>query len=264
MGKKRKLRLAAVSDVHYGREPQEVLQELFSKISEAADVLLLCGDLTDYGKAEEAELLVEDLHTHVDIPILGVLGNHDFESGTPEVVREIMCDAGVKMLDGESTELEGVGFAGISGFGGGFGQYMLNPWGEPLIKGFVQAAVDEELKLEQALSRLRTEHRVVLLHYAPIRDTVEGEPLEIYPFLGSSRLEEPLNRFEVTAAFHGHAHAGAPEGRTSGGVPIYNVSLPVLRKAYPDRPPFRLFEVDLPDAQDAPAARSRGAQTETE
>jgi len=129
-----------------------------------------------------------------------------------------------------STEFRGVGFAGVPGFGGGFGPRMLNAWGEPVIKAFVQEAIDHALRLEQALARLHTEHRVVLLHYAPIRETVEGENLEIIPFLGSSRLEGPLNRFGVTVAFHGHAHGGAPEGFTTTRVPVYNVSMQVLER----------------------------------
>jgi Icc-related predicted phosphoesterase len=147
------------------------------------------------------------------------------------------------MLDGDTFETHGVGFAGVRGFCGGFGRGALGAWGEPIIKQFVHEAVNEALKLESALARLRTEHRIAILHYAPIRDTVDGEPLEIYPFLGSSRLEEPLSRFEVTAVFHGHAHKGTPEGKTAKGIPVYNVAHPVLKACYPDRPPFRLFEV---------------------
>jgi Icc-related predicted phosphoesterase len=243
---KRKLRLAALSDIHWGRDSSDEMLAVLAQASEAADVLLICGDLTDYGLPDEAHLLVKDLHTNVRIPILAVLGNHDFESGQAREVRDIFIDAGVKLLDGECTEIEGVGFAGVSGFGGGFGTTMLNAWGEPLIKQFVQATVDEALKLEKALSSLHTESIVALLHYAPVRGTVEGEPLEIFPFLGSSRLEEPLNRYGVKVAFHGHAHAGTPEGRTSNQIPVYNVAVPVLRRAYPDAPPFRLFEVEVP------------------
>jgi Icc-related predicted phosphoesterase len=238
------VRIAAVSDIHYGKHSKDHLRELFEAASATADVLLLCGDLTDYGTREEAEILAMDLRAYVRIPMLGVLGTHDFESGTAEIVKEIMEETGVNMLDGECDEIKNVGFAGVSGFGGGFGRLMLNAWGEPLIKQFVQAAIDEELKLEQALSNLQTDHRVVLMHYAPICQTVEGEPREIWPFLGSSRLEEPLNRFGVVACFHGHAHRGAPEGKTGTGVPVYNVCVHVLREQYPGRPPFRLLEID--------------------
>jgi Icc-related predicted phosphoesterase len=140
-----------------------------------------------------------------------------------------------------------VGFAGAKGFCGGFGRGALGPWGERTIKMFVQEAVDEALKLEAALARLRTSRRVALLHYAPIRGTVEGEPTEIFPYLGSSRLEEPINRYRVSVAFHGHAHRGAPEGRTTAGVPVFNVAMPLLARRNPDRPPFLVFELPLDD-----------------
>jgi len=237
------VRLAAISDLHYGRSSQGALQSLFAQITESADVLLLCGDLTDYGHPEEAKLLARDLTATVKIPVVGVLGNHDFESGEEQEIVRVLHDAGVRVLDGDSYEVHGVGFAGVRGFCGGFGRGALGAWGEPVIKAFVHEAVEEALKLETALARLRMPHRIALLHYAPIRETVEGEPLEIYPFLGSSRLEEPLSRYDVLAVFHGHAHKGAPEGHTAKGIPVYNVSLPVLRSAYPDRPPFRIFEV---------------------
>ena len=237
------LRLAATSDLHYSKHSKGQAQELFVAASKAADVLLICGDLTDYGLAEEAQILAEDIRRHVTIPVLAVLGNHDFESGHVTEVREAMESAGVTMLDGECTEIGGVGFAGVPGFGGGFGPRMLNAWGEPVIKAFVQEAIDHAMRLEQALARLHTEHRVVLLHYAPIRETVDGENLEIVPFLGSSRLEGPLNRFAVTVAFHGHAHGGAAEGFTTTRVPVFNVSMQVLERVFPGQPAFRLFEV---------------------
>ena len=239
------LRIAAVSDLHYGKDSMGVREGLFARASDAADVLLLCGDLTDYGHPEEAELLCHDLSSHVEIPMLAVLGNHDFESGEDQAVRRVVEEAGVTVLDGESAEVGGVGFAGAAGFGGGFGRYALSAWGEPATKHFVQAAVDEALKLEEALSRLHTKRCVVLLHYAPIRATVEGEPPEIYPFLGSSRLEETLNRYDASVVFHGHAHSGSPEGTTSTGIPVFNVSIPVLEKAYPNQPPFRIYEIEL-------------------
>jgi Icc-related predicted phosphoesterase len=155
-----------------------------------------------------------------------------------------MTGAGVLMLDGDSHEIHGVGFAGVKGFGGGFGARALGPWGEDTFKRFVHEAVDEALKLESALARLRARHRIAVLHYAPVRETVDGEPLEIYPFLGSSRLEEPINRYEVTAVVHGHAHRGQPQGRTATGVAVYNVSLPLMARLRPERP-FLLLEVPV-------------------
>jgi Icc-related predicted phosphoesterase len=240
------LRVAAVSDIHYSKTANGTLEDLFRQASQAADVLLLCGDLTDHGLPEEVEVLTADIHAHISIPVLAVLGNHDFESGNEDVVRDMLEDAGVKVLDGDCVVVEEIGFAGVSGFAGGFDRWALNPWGERAIKQFVQATIDEVLKLETALSRLETERRLVLLHYAPIRQTIEGEPPEIFPFLGSSRLEDPLNHYGVDMAFHGHAHKGTPEGHTAQNVPIYNVSMPLLRKAYPDRPAFRVVEIARP------------------
>ena len=243
MAPSKKLRIAATADLHYGKHSKGKMQDLFTEVSREADVLLLCGDLTDYGLPEEVEVLAADLHAHLRIPAIGVLGNHDFESGHSEAVCQIMENAGVTMLNGHATEIEGVGFAGVCGFGGGFGRRMLNAWGEPLIKSFVQEAIDQALRLEQALTQVRSERRIVLLHYAPIRGTVEGESPEIFPFLGSTRLEEPINRFRVNAVFHGHAHAGSPQAATATKIPVFNVSLPLLQKHAPDKPSFRLFEI---------------------
>ena len=254
------VRIAAVSDVHYGKTSQGMLARMFSEIAHQAQVLVIAGDLTDYGLPEEARALAKDLTSSVKIPVVAVLGNHDFESGEEAEVAKILTDAGVHMLDGDSVEIDGIGFAGIKGFAGGFGRGALGAWGESTIKLFVREAVDEALKLESALARLRTPTRIAVLHYAPIRETVEGEPLEIYPFLGSSRLEEPLGRYHVHAVFHGHAHKGAPQGKTAHGIPVYNVALPVLREHYPDRPPFRLLEVPLvaePLEEERPVERRR-------
>ena len=254
------VRIAAVSDIHYSKNSPGALQPLFAEITESADILVLAGDLTDYGLPEEGKVLARDLTTVVKIPIVAVLGNHDYESGEEGELVNILSDAGVKMLDGDTFETHGVGFAGVRGFCGGFGRGALGAWGEPIIKEFVHEAVNEALKLESALARLRTEHRIAILHYAPIRDTVEGEPLEIYPFLGSSRLEEPLTRYDVRAVFHGHAHKGKPEGATSTGIPVFNVAHPVLKAAYPDRPAFRLLEVrtaNAPDAEVTPITERR-------
>ncbi|HEY9650517.1 MAG TPA: hypothetical protein V6C95_07630 [Coleofasciculaceae cyanobacterium] len=173
------------------------------------------------------------------------MGNHDYESGQQDELQTILADAGITVLDGEAREIQGVGFAGVKGFAGGFGRAALGAWGEEIIKRFVHEAVDEALKLESALAKLRTQQRVVLLHYSPIQATVEGEPPEIFPFLGSSRLEEPLNRYSVSAVFHGHAHAGTLEGRTSSNIPVYNVSMPLLKRTKPDYPPFRLIEIAI-------------------
>ena len=244
------VRVAAVGDVHCTKTSEGALQPLFAQMVESADVIALTGDLVDYGLPDEAHVLAHELSiaTKGGTPVVAVLGNHDFEGGQPDEVRQILCDAGVVILDGDAVEIRGIGFAGAKGFCGGFGRRALEPWGEVAIKSFVREALDEALKLESALARLRTPNRIALLHYAPIAATVEGEPLEIYPFLGSSRLEEPLNRYQVSAALHGHAHHGAPEGRTSANVPVYNVSMPLLKRHFPDRPAFRILEVECESA----------------
>jgi Icc-related predicted phosphoesterase len=251
MATKELVRIAALGDLHFGRTSASgSLQPLFSQISESADILVLTGDLTDYGLADEARALAKELSA-VRIPIVSVLGNHDFESNQQDELARIFKDAGVIMLDGDTTEVLGVGFAGVKGFAGGFGRRALGPWGEQIIKSLVREAVEEALKLESALARLRSDRIVVVLHYAPIQGTVEGEPADIYPFLGCSRLEDPITRFPVTVVFHGHAHHGAPEGRTRTNVPVFNVSMSLMREVFPDRP-FRLVEIGPP----APERRS--------
>jgi Icc-related predicted phosphoesterase len=242
---KERVRIAAVGDLHYGKATQGAIQSVLASIADLdADVLLLCGDLTDYGLPDEARGLAKDLAGAVKIPIVGVLGNHDYESGAEEEVRNILAEAGTVLLDGDTHEVHGIGFAGVKGFAGGFGRGALGPWGEDIIKKFVHEAVNESLKLESALARLRTPHRVAVLHYSPVQSTVENEPREIFPYLGCSRLEEPLTRYVVTAVFHGHAHNGTPEGTTRSDTPVYNVSLPLLRRLNPERP-FRLLDVPV-------------------
>lgn len=239
------LRIAAIADIHVKKTSQGSMQPLFAQISESADVLLMCGDLTDYGHVEEGKVLAKEITSSLRIPSIAVLGNHDVESGHEKELVEMLTDAGVTVLDGDSIEIHGVGFAGVKGFAGGFGRRALGAWGEKVIKDFVHEAINESLKLEHALSRLRTSQKVGVLHYSPIQATVNGEPPEIIAFLGSSRLEEPLDRYRVTCVFHGHAHRGSPEGRTKNGAPVYNVAMPVLIASQPDRPPFRVVEIPI-------------------
>jgi Icc-related predicted phosphoesterase len=248
------VRVAAVGDLHCGKISQGAFQSLFTRMAEAADVVAMCGDLTDYGLPEEARVLAREISSVLKVPIVAVFGNHDYESGHAEEVCSILADAGVRVLDGDGVEIRGVGFAGVKGFAGGFGDRALQSWGEPVLKQFVREAVEEALKLEAALARLRTPRRIAVLHYSPIRATVDTEPAEILPFLGSSRLEDPINRYSATLAVHGHAHHGAPEGRTTTGVPVYNVSIPVLRAAFPEQPTFRVFEIPVTSEAAVPAA----------
>ncbi len=249
------MRIAAVGDIHVGKSSQGAMQPYFSQVNDIADVLLLLGDLTNYGLPEEFKVLVKELNS-VKLPIIGILGNHDVETDNEAEGVQMLTDAGVIMLDGDSYELHGVGFAGTKGFAGGFGRRSLAPWGEKIIKAFVHEAIEEALKLESALARLRTEQKVVLLHYSPIQATVMNEPLEIVPFLGSSRLEEPIDRFRASVVFHGHAHHGSPSGETKSGVPVFNVAMPLLKEFFPDAPPFKLYEVPVPaTAANTPATR---------
>jgi Icc-related predicted phosphoesterase len=247
------VRFAVVGDIHVTKDSAGTLRSFFAQASDAADALLLCGDLTDYGTAQETQVLVDELAL-VKVPVVAVLGNHDYESGTPEIVTEVLKHAGVRVLDGEAVEIEGVGIAGAKGFAGGFGRGSLGAWGEPVIKQFVQEALHEAMKLESALAKLRTPRRIALLHYSPIAGTVAGEPVDIFPFLGSSRLEEPLLRYPVDAVFHGHAHRGTLEGRTINGVPVFNVAKPLLQRSRPDQPPFRIYEVPREAVEETEAA----------
>lgn len=220
-------------------------EEFFRKASEEADVLLLCGDLTDTGRTAEAEVLAQEMKV-CTIPVVAVLGNHDYERDNQKSIRKALLRDNVYVLDGDSIVIGDVGFAGVKGFGGGFDRGMLGMFGEPMIKSFVQEAVDEALKLDGALARLENDHidikKIAVLHYAPIKATVVGEPEQIFPFLGSSRLAEPINRRGVIAAFHGHAHIGTLEGETSKGVKVFNVSRPILQQEGYD-PTYYIFEV---------------------
>ena len=233
------LRVAAIGDLHVREDNSESYRDLFGEISREADVLVLAGDLTDLGKPKEAELLAQDLKA-CSIPVVGVLGNHDYECGAHEEVAHILREVGMKVLDGQSVEIDGVGFVGVKGFAGGFGRRMLGSFGEPAIKQFVGEAMNETLRLENAMRQVRAKRSLVILHYAPIPDTIESEPLEIYPFLGSSRLAETIDRFKVSAIVHGHAHRGRYEGRTPGGQPVYNVAQHIEK---PTGKPYAILEI---------------------
>lgn len=237
-----RLRIAAIGDLHVQETQVRPCRELFAQIREQADVLALCGDLTNYGKPAEAAVLAEDV-MGAAIPVVAVLGNHDHESGAPDLVKQALTHAGAYVLDnGEAFEIRGVGFAGCMGAMGGYGRGMLSFFGEQSVKTFVQACLDETMKLETGLRMLRTERAVVVLHYSPVVGTLAGEPAEIYPFLGNSRLAETIDRFDnVRAVVHGHAHRGVLRGATPKGVPVYNCARPVLARECDH--PFMVFEV---------------------
>jgi Icc-related predicted phosphoesterase len=236
-----KVTVAAIGDLHVTEDSVAPYREMFAEISRVADVLVLCGDLTNFGKTSEAEILADDLRS-CEIPVLGVLGNHDYECGQPEVVAQILHEAGMTVLDEQAVELNGIGFAGVKGFMGGYGRGELAPFGEPIAKAFVDEALNEARKLENGLRSLRTERSVAVLHYSPTVETLAGEPLEIFQYLGSQRLADAIDRFDhVQAAVHGHAHHGAYEGRTPGGTPVYNVAQFVLREKFGR--PYALLEI---------------------
>lgn len=239
------VRIAAVGDIHVRETDKGKWVDFFKAASDQADILVLCGDLTDHGYASEAAVLAEEMRA-CTIPVVCVLGNHDHDKDEHEEIRACLMRDHVHFLDGDAVVIKNVGFAGVKGFGGGFDKYMLSMFGETSNKAFVQEAVEEALKLEAGLSRLDTEHpevkKIALLHYSPIKATVEGEPDAIHPFLGCSRLAEPLDRQNVLACFHGHAHIGTLEGQTSKGVKVFNVAKPILQKAG-FAMPFFLFDV---------------------
>jgi Icc-related predicted phosphoesterase len=236
-----KLRVAAIGDLHVMEDSVAPYRELFTEISASADVLVLCGDLTNFGKTSEAEILADDIKS-CSIPVLGVLGNHDYECGQPEKVCEILHDAGMVVLGEQAHKIGDVGFAGVKGFLGGFGRGELAPFGEPIIKAFVDEAMNEARKLENGLRSLRTERSVAVLHYSPVVDTLEGEPPAIYQYLGSQRLADAIDRFDhVKAVVHGHAHHGTYEGRTPRGIPVYNVAQFVLKPLFGK--PYVVLEV---------------------
>jgi Icc-related predicted phosphoesterase len=235
------MRIAATADLHFSAARHNALHEQLSHVRDEADVLVLAGDLTNYGTTAEMEPLL-NVVVRSRIPTVAVLGNHDFESGKQAELIKMMEGAGIKVLDGTAYERDGVGFAGTKGFVGGFGRGVLTAFGEPEIKQFVQASIDESLKLERAMSQLRTQKRVVVIHYSPIAATVQGEAAEIFPFLGTTRLAEVIDRHGADLVLHGHAHHGQLEGKTVGGTPVYNVAITLLQARQPSSA-YRIFDV---------------------
>jgi uncharacterized protein len=239
----REVRIAAVGDLHYDTARGTGFRDMFAELNKKADILVLCGDMTTHGKPDQMNAFVQEL-AGIDIPIVAVLGNHDYEAGQHEEVMAVMRDRGIKVLDGDTVVIDSVGFAGTKGFAGGFGRGALAPFGELLIKEFVQAAMDEAIKVENGLRNLNTDVRVCVLHYAPIWETVKGEPEVIWPFLGSSRLLQPIDTIGCDVVFHGHAHHGTFEGVTPAGIPVFNVAQPLLQERGED---FFVWTIKAPE-----------------
>lgn len=233
------MKIASIGDIHVGIDSKGTRKDLFQKISNEADVLTIAGDLTQYGSIEEIEILKEEF-SFLTIPCVSVLGNHDYEKDNQDEFTKILNSDRFTLLQGSGKVINDVGFAGTKGFIGGFDNHLLPFWGERLLKDVVQHSIDEALALEHALSQLDTPKKVVLMHYSPIRKTVEGEPPEIFPFLGSSRFEEVINRMQATVVFHGHAHAGTFEGKTEKDIPVFNVSEQILAK---NKKEFFVYEI---------------------
>jgi Icc-related predicted phosphoesterase len=229
------MRIAAVGDLHVGHDSAGSLAEGFAGLADHADLLLLAGDLTTLGDAAQAEILVRELGAPT-VPVISVLGNHDHHGGEPHAVRRVLERGGVTVLERESTvvEIDGcrVGVVGAKGFGGGFIGASVTEFGEAEMKAFARTTIDIAADLERLLSALDADVRIALLHYAPIRDTLAGEPPEIFPFLGSYLFAEAIDRAGADLVVHGHAHRGAEQGSTPGGVPVRNVAKAVLRSAY--------------------------------
>lgn len=238
------IKIAALADIHVGKfiHPHASYEEVFEMVGHDADVFLMCGDLTDHGLPGEAERLVKYLQA-CTIPKIAVLGNHDCTRGYQNEITQILEEGGVNVLGEKVFEYDSIGFAGVKGFGGGFGQHMLGSFGEGIIKDFVREAINEAEQLEISLDYIgRYAKKVVLLHYAPISQTNKGEPPEIYPFLGSSRFEEVVDRHDVSVVFHGHAHYGTHMGKTTRGIPVFNVSWPIMQKINAKKP-YKVFEL---------------------
>src|SRR5213594_3684858 len=226
------MRIAATADLHFTAQRHSALRDQLNQVRDEADLLVLAGDLTNFGQPAEMEPLLNAL-VRLRVPTVAVLGNHDYESGREVELMRMMTAEGIKVLDGSAYERDGVGFAGTKGFIGGFGRGVLTAFGEPEIKSFVKASIDEAMKLERAMSQLRTPKRVVVLHYAPIAGTVAGEAPEIYPYLGSSRLSEVVDRHGADLIVHGHAHHGSLDGKTTAGIPVHNVAITLLESRSP-------------------------------
>ena len=229
------MRIAAVGDVHVGLDMRGELRQSLSAVREHADVLLIAGDLTQHGSRDEGRLMAEEV-ADVGIPTIAVLGNHDYHQDAQDVIRADLERVGVTVLEGEGIVLEiagyRVGIAGVKGFGGGFAGACGSEFGELEMKSFIRHTKDTARQLLHSLQALQCDVRIALTHYAPTKDTLLGEKLEIYPFLGSHLLGEAIDEGGCVLALHGHAHHGSERGITPGGVPVRNVAKPLIRSAY--------------------------------
>lgn len=230
------IRVAAVGDVHVGEDNYGQLRPYLARLADQADVLLLAGDLTRQGTPAEGRLVAEEFKG-LPVPVVAVLGNHDYHCDAQDEITAMLSDAGVRVLECSSAVLtcaggSTLGVAGSKGFGGGFAGKAATAFGEPEIKAFVTHTERMAAQLREQLAELETDYRVALTHYSPVKDTLAGEPPEIYPFLGSYLLAEAIDSTSTDLAVHGHAHAGTEKGATPGGVRVRNVALPVLGRAY--------------------------------
>lgn len=229
------IRIAATGDLHFGTDSAGMFRREIEGLGERADMLLLAGDLTRVGDPGEAEVLAREM-AGAPVPVITVLGNHDYHSGEEKAVRSTLEQAGVRVLEGESevVEVDGtrVGIAGVKGFCGGFAGASATDFGEPEMKGFIRETKHSAGRLRDALADLSADVRVALMHYSPVKETLHGEPPEIYAFLGSYLLAEAVDREGADLVLHGHAHRGAEHGVTPGGVPVRNVAQPVINRPY--------------------------------
>ncbi|GGL45400.1 metallophosphoesterase family protein [Nocardia jinanensis] len=229
------MRIAAVGDVHLGTDSRGLLRPALRGLPDHADVLLLAGDLTNHGTLPEAEVVAAEF-ADVGVPVIAVLGNHDHHSDLQDEITVMLGDAGITVLEGSATTItvgdRTLGVAGTKGFGGGFAGKCASVFGERQMRDFAGHTVDVAARLDTALAGLDTDVTVALTHYSPVSDTLHGEPREIYPFLGSYLLGEPIDTHGADLALHGHAHAGTERGSTPGGIRVRNVAQPVIRSAF--------------------------------
>lgn len=236
------MKIAALGDIHMTERTKGRYNEIFERIGQEADILCLCGDLTDHGEVKEVHALVDELQ-HCPIPKVAVLGNHDYDAGVAVSIKQTLQEANIFVVSEEPYTLENIAFVGVKGFGGGYGKHMLGSFGERTIKDFVLETINEAEQLDVLLDQTdRVSKIIVLMHYSPIAATNKGEPLEIYPYLGSSRFEDVIDRFDVATVFHAHAHYGSLEGKTSKNIPVYNVAFPLLQKHTPKKP-YKIVEI---------------------